>query len=526
MDDDNIRQTSVAASAGQSRTIWNVADCQLELPAGRLDGPAMNCRGSSKVCILPGRRVIFPGLFAAIAIVMITQACSTARAESRVALVIGNSVYQNVSALPNPVNDASDISDSLKRLGFDVKTLTNANFDEMRRGLLSFGQRARGAEFAVIFFAGHGMEIGGENWVIPVDAQLASDLDVANETIGLQSLMRAVSSTTKLGLVILDACRNNPFLPKMQQTSTLSRAIDRGFARVEPNDNVLVAFAARDGTTANDGTGRNSPFTSSLLRNIETPGLEITFLFRNIRDDVMATTKREQQPFVYGSLSKDFVYLKPPLPVEPVRPMNVETKPSATVDAGAPASLQPGPPAAFDQADENTELKDTKLLIEVRERLYELNFDPGPPGGGRPDLTRAAIAQFARMTSTTLREEPTYGLLRRLRAISGPKPWGAIVYGERVNVWGMSWDEATRKDAVAHAAASCGSNAAACVAETSFFGTGCAAFAHSRKAWALVARSNIARAKSDALEECSRKSSSCNIIASVCADGTEQFTAK
>jgi hypothetical protein len=229
-------------------------------------------------------------------------------AQSRVALVFGNSTYQNVSALPNPVNDASDISVSLKRLGFDVKTLTDAKFDDMRRALIGFGQQARGAEFAVIFFAGHGMEIAGENWLIPVDAQLATDLDVANETISLQSLTRAVSSTTKLGLIILDACRSNPFLPKMQRTN-LTRAVDRGFVRVEPNDNILVAYSARDGTTANDGSGRNSPFTSSLLRNIEIPGLEVRFLFANVRDDVMAATKREQQPFTYGSLSKDLVYL-------------------------------------------------------------------------------------------------------------------------------------------------------------------------------------------------------------------------
>src|ERR1700731_4436455 len=112
----------------------------------------------------------------------------------------------------------------------------------MRRALIAFGQQARGAEIAVIFFAGHGIQIGGENWLIPVDAQLATDLNVANETIGLQSLTRAVSNTTKPGPVMVDACRSNPFLPKMQSTN-LSRAVERGFMRVEPSDNVLVAYA-------------------------------------------------------------------------------------------------------------------------------------------------------------------------------------------------------------------------------------------------------------------------------------------
>jgi YceG-like family/Caspase domain len=265
---------------------------------------------------------------------------SAGNAQSRVALVIGNSNYQNVTALPNPVNDASDISLSLKRLGFDVKTLTNAKFDDMRRALIEFGQKARGAEFAVVFFAGHGMEIGGENWLIPVDAQLTTDLDVANETIGLQSVTRAVSNTTKLGLVVLDACRSNPFLPKMQRTN-LTRAVDRGLARIEPNDNILVAYSARDGTTANDGSGRNSPFTSSLLKNIETPGLDVRFLFAGVRDDVMAATKREQQPFIYGSLSKDFVYLKSPLDAGASTPTGDGSKPDAALSAIRPTTRIP-----------------------------------------------------------------------------------------------------------------------------------------------------------------------------------------
>ena len=208
----------------------------------------------------------------------------------------------------DPVNDASDVSASLTRLGYSVSTLTNARYDDLRRALIDFGRRARGAELAVIFFAGHGIQMAGENWVIPIDAQLASDLDVPNEAIGLQSMVRAVSNTSRLGLVILDACRNDPFLSRMLMTR-VSRVVERGLSRVEPSDNVPVAYSARDGTTARDGTGRNSPFTASLLKNIETPGLEVRFLFANVRDDVMAATNREQQPFVYGSLSKEQICL-------------------------------------------------------------------------------------------------------------------------------------------------------------------------------------------------------------------------
>src|SRR3954447_14062917 len=129
----------------------------------------------------------------------------------RVALVIGNSTYRNVPTLPNPANDGADIAAALNRLGFAVTLLTNGSFDEMRRGLIAFGRDAAGADMAVVYFAGHGMEISGENWLIPIDAELKKDSDAANEAISLRSVMLQVSNPTSLGLVILDACRNNPF---------------------------------------------------------------------------------------------------------------------------------------------------------------------------------------------------------------------------------------------------------------------------------------------------------------------------
>ena len=232
-------------------------------------------------------------------------------AQSRVALVIGNSAYRNVAPLPNTRNDANDIAELFQRLGFSVKTLRDGTFDDMRRALLQLGRDARGADMAVVYFAGHGMEIGGENWLIPVDAELHSDRDAENEAISLKSAMLQVANAASLGLVILNSCRDNPFAAQMQRVSR-SRAVDRGLARIEPNDNVLVAYAAKDGTVASDGRGRNSPFTTALLNNLETPGIEIRFLLASVRDEVLAATNRQQQPFVYGSLSRREIYLKPP----------------------------------------------------------------------------------------------------------------------------------------------------------------------------------------------------------------------
>jgi Caspase domain len=227
----------------------------------------------------------------------------------RVALVIGNGAYRNVPALPNPANDAGDVAAAFKRLGFAVTLIANGTFEEMRRGLIGLGRDAADADMAAVFFAGHGMEINGENWLIPVDAELQKDTDAANEAISLGSVMLQVSSTKSLGLIILDACRNNPFAAKMRRSLSLRAADRSGLGRIEPVGNVLVAYAARDGTTALDGDGRNSPFTAALLHNIETPGVEVTFMFRNVRDDVMEATRNEQQPFVYGSLSRKAIYL-------------------------------------------------------------------------------------------------------------------------------------------------------------------------------------------------------------------------
>jgi Caspase domain len=265
----------------------------------------------------------------------------------RVALVIGNSAYRNVPALPNPANDAGDVAAALRRLGFAVTLANNASFDEMRRGLIAFGRDAAGADIAAVYFAGHGMEISGENWLIPVDAELKRETDAANEAVSLRSVMLQVSNTTSLGLVILDACRNNPFVAKMQRSLALRAIGGGGLGRIEPVGNVLVAYAARDGTTALDGDGRNSPFAAALLRNIETPGLEVTFMFRNVRDDVMEATRNEQQPFVYGSLSRRAIYLAGwPSPADQAGTNQANAAPAG---APSPGVLAP-PPAAIDPA--------------------------------------------------------------------------------------------------------------------------------------------------------------------------------
>jgi len=268
---------------------------------------------------------------------------ANADAAERIALVFGNGDYQNAPRLPNPVNDATDVAAAFARLGFSVQLIKNGNFDVMRRALLIFAQQAPSADIAVVYFAGHGMEIRDENWLIPVDAELRMDVSAGQEAISLGGVVPIASRAKRLGLIILDACRDNPFSRQIQMSQPGRALASRGFVPVEPPNSVLVAFAAKHGTTAADGAGPNSPYTAALLHNLETPGLEINYLFRSIHDEVYAATERQQEPYVYGTLSKEPIYLKPALqsaPQDARGPSEVAQAWAAVKDSPDPADVE------------------------------------------------------------------------------------------------------------------------------------------------------------------------------------------
>src|SRR6266508_3845660 len=231
-------------------------------------------------------------------------------AEKRVALVLGNSAYRNVAPLTNPINDSAKIAATLKEAGFDVvDSRRDLPAAETRRALRDFADRARDADIAVVYYAGHGIEVDGSNYLIPVDARLERDTDVYDEALSLDRVLLAIEPAKKLRLVILDACRDNPFAKTMKRT-VASRAIGQGLAKVEPTSpNVLIAYSAKAGSTAADGDGQNSPFTSALAHHIVTPGLDVRRAFGFVRDEVLKTTNNRQEPFVYGSLGGEDVPL-------------------------------------------------------------------------------------------------------------------------------------------------------------------------------------------------------------------------
>ncbi|KRR06103.1 hypothetical protein CQ12_03015 [Bradyrhizobium jicamae] len=248
-----------------------------------------------------------------VATAIVTPTARVSNNDRRIALVIGNSAYENAAALPNPVRDADLVADVLKRTGFEtVTSLTNLRKDALISALRDFAARAETADWAVVYYAGHGMEVGGINYLIPTDAKIAADRDIGFEAVPLEQVLNAAERARKLRLVILDACRDNPFANQMKRTLTVaSRSVSRGLAAVEPEAGTLVVYAAKDGETALDGDGTNSPFASAFVKNVPTPGLEVRRLFDFVRDDVMEATGRKQKPFSYGSISgrQDFYFV-------------------------------------------------------------------------------------------------------------------------------------------------------------------------------------------------------------------------
>lgn len=237
--------------------------------------------------------------------------CSdSALAEKRVALVVGNSNYQNVPQLPNPSSDARAIADMLTKVGFQVDLEIDVGNLAFKRAIRRFEDAAAGSDMAVVYFAGHGFEIHGVNYLIPIDARLADERDAPDEAIALDRLLEAVSPARKLALIMVDACRDNPFLVTMKRL-TVSRSLStRGLARVEPEGtDTLIAYAAKDGSTAEDGRGAHSPFTTALLDNLTIPGLDVQLAFRRVRDEVLKITDGRQEPYVYGSLGGKVISL-------------------------------------------------------------------------------------------------------------------------------------------------------------------------------------------------------------------------
>ena len=296
-------------------------------------------------------------LVVAVLAVVVLAVPAVVLADGRVALVVGNSTYAHIGRLPNPDNDARDLSVSLRRLGFEVTTEFNVDRVELTEALRAFTRRSAGADVSLVFYAGHGIEMDGVNYLVPVDARLERDVDVRFETVTVDDLLVSTSGAS-LRLVILDACRNNPLARSMQRTAATRTVSGGSFADLNEDllgDETLVAYAAAAGTTAADGRGRNSPYTAALLSHLQTP-LEIGLLFRRVRAQVLAATNGAQRPHEYHSLVGEHYLTR-----------TLATGASVTVSAAVPADPAPADPPRPDPPEADI----TELHIAALRELAE-----------------------------------------------------------------------------------------------------------------------------------------------------------
>src|SRR4249919_2708441 len=240
-----------------------------------------------------------------LSVICMAFTAGAANAEKRVAFVVGNGTYKNVAPLPNPAVDAKAMAGVLRNVGFEVVEGTNLTRDKMTEKLLDFGKKAQGADVALFFYAGHGIAIGGTNYLLPVDADIKSEMDVKlGAAINIDLTLDQTMGDAKVKLVFLDACRDNPFAAKIKSNSaTRSVNVQSGLAEMKSGEGTLIAFATGPGQTALDGQeGTNSPFTRALLANVTQPGVEIQQAMTKVRAQVNEETNKGQLPWGHTNL--------------------------------------------------------------------------------------------------------------------------------------------------------------------------------------------------------------------------------
>jgi|GraSoiStandDraft_4_1057263.scaffolds.fasta_scaffold58171_3 uncharacterized caspase-like protein len=319
-----------------------------------------------------------------LSLIVMAVTASSAQAERRVAFVVGNGTYKNVAPLPNPPIDAKAIASALRNVGFEVVEGTNLTRDKMTERLLDFGKKAQGADVAVFFYAGHGIAISGTNYLLPIDADIKSEMDVKlGAAINIDLTLDQTMGDAKVKLVFLDACRDNPFAAKIKSNSaTRSVNVQTGLAEMKSGEGTLIAFATGPGQTALDGTeGGNSPFTRALIANITQPGVEIQQAMTKVRAQVNEETNKGQLPWGHTNLIGS-VYL------------NGTPAPAAPGTAAAPAPAQV---AAVQNSEVEVEfwrsIKDSNKAEELR--AYLTNY----PNGQFRSLAQTRIASIEQGTA-------------------------------------------------------------------------------------------------------------------------------
>jgi Caspase domain/Putative peptidoglycan binding domain len=318
-----------------------------------------------------------------------------AKADRRVAFVVGNGAYKNVAQLPNPPIDAKAMAAALRNVGFEVVEGTNLTRDKMTEKLLEFGKKTQGADVAVFFYAGHGIAVNGTNYLLPVDADIKSEMDVKlGAAINIDLTLDQTMSDAKVKLVFLDACRDNPFAAKIKSNATTrSVSVQSGLAEMQSGEGTLIAFATGPGQTALDGQeGTNSPFTRALIAHVTQPGVEIQQAMTEVRAQVNEETNKGQLPWGHTNLIGS-VYLNP------------VAAPAPSATAAAPAASTPA--LASTSSGTDVELEFWRSVKESN-KPEELNaYLSAYPNGQFKSLALARIASLENGPSTTTRNLTT-----------------------------------------------------------------------------------------------------------------------
>jgi uncharacterized protein len=319
---------------------------------------------------------------------------SQANAGVRLALVLGNSKYEAVAALDNPSNDAADLAQALRRVGFEVIEQRDANREAMAKAVRDFSQRLRGADVALFFYAGHGLQMNGENYLLPVDARIETAADVRFNTINLSDIQQEMEGSGRANIIILDACRNNPFTEKLSRGGR--GATTRGLGRIDATgEGSLIVYSTQPNNVALDGAGRNSPFTEALLKYVGTPGLEVRQMISKVRGDVLQATDRRQTPWDSSSLVGDVYLAGAPAAVvaSPPQPPAVQNPAPAPAPPPAPVAALTAPAAP---PVEN--IARTGVIPEIVRECDRLTMPPDQSSAAAPaiavktDWNRAVVA--------------------------------------------------------------------------------------------------------------------------------------
>ena len=246
-------------------------------------------------------------------------------ADKRVALVIGNSAYKSANELPNPKNDASDMGLALKRLGFEVLLGVNLDKAELDRKIRDFANALPGATVALFFYAGHGLQVGGVNYLVPIDAQLTTSAALDFEMVRLDLIQRTMERETKTNIIFLDACRDNPLSRNLARAmGTRSLDIGRGLAAAESGVGTLISYSTQPGNVALDGGGRNSPYARALVKQLTVPTDDLQSILINVRKSVIEDTKSKQVPWEHSALTDRFYFMALPQHTIPANPAHSE----------------------------------------------------------------------------------------------------------------------------------------------------------------------------------------------------------